>query len=271
MVELPKSSSGRGILEIADSAARQAGAIIRSHFHGHNQVRVKGKSNLVTQVDVLAEQVILKILRAEYPVCAVLSEETNNTSELSGYTWIVDPLDGTNNFVFGIPFLCVNIALAKDADVIFGLTYDPLLDECFHAQAGSGSFLNGQRIRVSSRSKLEAAILGFDIGYDVKWGEEVLELARLLRPEVHSIRVMGSAALSLAYIAGGRLDLYFHKYLYPWDMAPGILLVKEAGGMVSDWDGRMATPLTRQIVGAGNELRREFLKWLADCSVKRGR
>jgi myo-inositol-1(or 4)-monophosphatase len=271
MVEPLQSSSGRDILDIVDSAARQAGAIIRASFRGHNQVKVKGKSNFVTQVDLLAEQAVLAILRAEYPGCPVLSEETNNNTGLSGYTWIVDPLDGTNNFVFGIPFLCVNIALARDGDVIFGLTYDPLQDECFHARAGSGCFLNGERICVSSRSKLGAAIVGFDIGYDVKWGEEVFELASFLRPEVHSLRVMGSAALSLAYVACGRLDLYFHKYLYPWDTAPGILLIKEAGGMVSDWNGQMATPLTRQIVGAGDELRHEFLQWITGRGIERRR
>lgn len=271
MVDFPRSESGRCVLEVADNAARQAGAVIKSHFRGYNQVRVKGKSNLVTQVDMLAEQAVLSVLNAEYPMCKVLSEETNDATELSGYTWIVDPLDGTNNFVFGIPFLCVNIALTKDGDVIFGLTYDPLQDECFHAQAASGAFLNGQRVHISPRTKLEAAITGFDIGYDVKWGEEVFELARYLRPEVHSIRVMGSAALSLAYVACGRLDLYFHKYLYPWDIAPGILLVKEAGGAVSDWDGRMATTLMHQIIGAGNELRHEFLQWIADYGVERRR
>jgi len=96
-------------------------------------------------------------------------------------------------------------------------------------------------------------------------------LASFLRPEVHSLRVMGSAALSLAYVACGRLDLYFHKYLYPWDTAPGILLIKEAGGMVSDWNGQMATPLTRQIVGAGDELRREFLQWITGRGIERRR
>jgi len=271
MIDSPRSISGREVLEVADSAARQAGTVIKAHFHGHNQVKVKGRSNLVTQVDMLAEQAVLSILTSEYPICKVLSEETHNATELAGYTWVVDPLDGTNNFVFGIPFLCVNIALVKDSEVVFGLTYDPLHDECFYAQKDSGSFLNGQRIRVSKRSRLEAAIVGFDIGYDVKWGEEVFSLARPLRPKVHSIRVMGSAALSLAYVACGRLDLYFHKYLYPWDIAPGVLLVKEADGMVSDWDGQAATPLTHQIIGAGNELRQEFLRWLVTCGVERKR
>ncbi|MCX8125859.1 MAG: inositol monophosphatase [Dehalococcoidia bacterium] len=263
MVDLPSSVSGRGVLEIAEKAARQAGIVIRSNFHVKKEVAVKGKSNLVTQVDVLAERVILDVLYAEYPSCTILSEETNSLSGLSGYTWIVDPLDGTNNFVFGIPFLCVTLALTKDDDVLFGLTYDPLRDECFYAQAGFGAFLNGERVSVSSRASLESAILGFDIGYEVKWGEEVFEMARFLRPEVHSLRVMGSAALSLAYVACGRLDLYFHKYLYPWDVASGILIVREAGGVVSDWTGCEAKPSTRQIIGANKELSREFLRWVA--------
>lgn len=265
MTDFPESASGRGVLDIAESAARQAGVIIKDHFRGHNQVKVKGKSNLVTQVDVLAEQAIIKVLRDEYSDCQVLSEETNNTSSLYGHTWIVDPLDGTNNFVFGIPFLCVNIALAKDGDVIFGLTYDPLHNECFYAQKGSGSFLDGRRIHVSLKSKLEAAIVGFDIGYDVKWGEEIFRMARFLRPAVHSLRAMGSAALSLAYVACGRLDVYFHKYLYPWDIASGILLIKEAGGMISDWNGQAATLLNRDIVGAGDSLRQDFLNCVAGC------
>jgi myo-inositol-1(or 4)-monophosphatase len=261
MIDIPASVSGRSLLEITDAAARQAGVILKKHFRGNNRVEVKGKSNLVTQVDVMAEKAVLSVLFSEFPQFGVLSEETNNKNGLDGYRWVVDPLDGTNNYVYGIPFFCVNIALAKDGVPLFGLTYDPIHDERFHAESGRGAFLNGMKIQVSGRATLDKAILGLDIGYDVPLGDVVLNLTRQIRPEVHSIRAMGSASLALAYVACGRIDLYYHKFLYPWDIAPGIVLIKEAGGETTDWDGKQATARNQQIIGAVAELGREFRRW----------
>ncbi|MBC8512390.1 MAG: inositol monophosphatase, partial [Dehalococcoidia bacterium] len=136
MNNLSLARSGRSALEVAIEAAREAGKILLAHFHSEKEIKHKGKSNLVTEVDILSEKLIVELLKREYPDCNILSEESNSTTPVAGYTWIVDPLDGTNNYVFGIPFFCTSIALVKDEDILLGVTYDPLRDELFRAEKG---------------------------------------------------------------------------------------------------------------------------------------
>ena len=133
-IDLLPSQSGNSVLNVATAAAKEAGQILKDNFLSENQVKVKGRSNLVSEVDVLAERAIIELVTREYPSHGILSEESNPLTPISGYTWIIDPLDGTNNYIFGLPFFCVNIALAKEGDVILGITYDPIRDELFHVQ-----------------------------------------------------------------------------------------------------------------------------------------
>jgi len=252
MLELPPSRSGRQPLEIASQVARAAGGILLSSFsRTEKKTRPKGRSNLVTEADYLSEQAILRELRAEFPSCGFLSEESEAVVSDSPFTWVVDPMDGSNNFSFGVPFFSVNLALLRREEVVLGVTYDPVRDELFYGLKGQGAFVGGKPLRVSARTELKDALVGFDMGYDMERGREMLEAARKLWTAVFSFRIMGSAALVLAYVASGRLDLYLHRRLYPWDILAGRLLVEEAGGLATDWEGRPVTRNTHQVV-AGN-------------------
>ncbi|MBL7120164.1 MAG: inositol monophosphatase [Dehalococcoidia bacterium] len=253
MDRLPLSRSGRTALEVASQAADEAGSLLLEHVYEEREIKYKeGRANIVTDVDVLVENRIIALLQSEYPDYNVLSEESAAITNDSAYTWVIDPLDGTNNYVHGIPFYSVAIALTNSYEVLLGLTYDPWRKELFVAQKGAGAWLNGQPISVSERTSMEGSFIGCDMGYDAEAGAAILEGFRNSWPQMCGIRIMGSAVLGLAYVACGRLDLYIHPYLYPWDVASGILLVKEAGGKVTDWESEPASIYGRQIL-AGNE------------------
>lgn len=221
---------------------------------------LKGKSNLVTEADHLSEQAILQELRAEFPSCGFLSEESEAILSDSPFTWVVDPMDGSNNFSFGIPFFSVNLALLHKDEVVLAVTYDPVRDELFHGLKGGGAFLGAKPLRVSAKTELKDALVGFDMGYDMERGREMLEVARKLWTRVFSFRIMGSGALGLAYVASGRLDLYLHRRLYSWDILAGKLLIEEAGGVVSDWEGNPALVNTPAIIAGNPELQRRCLQ-----------
>ena len=170
-------------------------------------------------------------MAGEYPDFGILSEESAPVSGASPYTWVVDPIDGTRNFAEGIPHFCVVVAIADGDQVVCGVTYDPVRDEMFSRPKGvHGASLNGQPITVSDRDDIDEAVLGFDLGYNFDQAKLLLELAAGVWPRVQGYRLMGSSALSLAYAACGRIDLYFHHSLSAWDIASGVLLAREAGG-----------------------------------------
>ncbi len=260
MPNLPLSLSGASPLEVADTAARKAGEFLLEHFGSVKQVKHKSQGNLVTEFDILSEKLIVGILKREYPNFGILSEETNSSTPINGYTWVVDPLDGTNNYTYGIPFFCVNIALVHNQDILVGVTYDPVRDELFKAQSGEGAYLNESPIRVSTKTSLRHSLIGLDLGYSHERGTQMLETLGKLWGQVHCVRLVGSSALGLAYVAGGRVSLYFHRYLFPWDIASGLLLVREAGGEVVDWQGKPANVRNTELIAANPRLRREFLR-----------
>jgi len=262
MHNLPPAKSGKNALEVAITAAKEAGEILLSHFGSQRQVRHKSKGNLVTDADILSESFILEFLQNEYPNFSILSEESNPSAPTADYTWIVDPLDGTNNYTFGIPFFCINIALAKGEDILLGVTYDPLRNELFHAEKGRGAYLNDSLIRVSEERSLQASLIGLDLGYSHERGTEMLHMVNRLWGQVHCVRLMGSSSLGLAYVACARVNLYFHRYLFPWDIVSGLLLVREAGGEVTDWQGKPASFLATEIIVSNNQLHHEFLAHL---------
>lgn len=259
MVQLPLARSGRGALEVATQAAKDAGGIIRAHFHGERHVEYKGRSDIVTDVDLLAEKAIISLLREEYPGFGIISEEAEEIAADLGYTWIVDPLDGTRNFVYGIPHFCVSIALAQGDEVLLGVIYDPLRGEFFRAEKGKGAFLDDAPISVSATGTVQGSLVGFDMGYEAERGREVLEVAGALWPGIHSVRVMGSAALGLAYAACGRLDIYLHLSLFPWDLAAGMLLVTEAGGMVTEIDGKPVSIRSKKVIATSKPIHEDFM------------
>jgi len=262
MNDLPLTQSGKPAIEVAIQAAKEAGEILVDHLHCAKEIKLKGKSNFVTEVDLLSEKLIVDILSKEYPDFKILSEETRSDTELSGYTWIIDPLDGTNNYACDIPFFCVNIALAKDQNIQLGVTYDPLRQELFHAEKGEGAYLNDLPIHVSRAKSLDESLLGVDLGYDHEKGRALLDIITRLYGQVHCIRVIGSASLGLAYVACGRMTIYIHRCLYPWDIASGLLFVREAGGVVTDWQNNPADIYSIQLVASNIAAHRDFMKHL---------
>jgi len=260
MASIPVSASGRAAIEVATDAVREAGEVAVARFAGEKSISYKeGRSNVVTDVDLLAEERIVAVLRREYPDHGVMTEESDDIAGKSSYTWIIDPIDGTRNYAYGIPHFCVALALACDEEVVLGIIYDPVREELFRAERGAGAYLNDSPISVSDRQSLSVSLAAFDLGYDPDIGQKMLKVAGALWPEVAAVRVMGSAALGLAYVACGRLDLYFHFSLYPWDLAAGIVLIGEAGGAVTELEGQPVGIHSRTVVAANRQIHRDFV------------
>jgi len=262
VTSLPVSVGGQSAYHVARQAAAEAGKILRRRFGSHNTTRVKGRRDLVTEADLISEKIILQIITTAFPGHGTMSEEAGIKQGDREYVWIIDPLDGTNNFHFGIPLFCVNIALARRGEVLMGITIDPMRNEIFRAVKGKGAYLNNKRIGVADVVDLGGAAVGVDLGYDAGISSELLDTAIRLWPKIHCMRLIGSSSLGMAYVANGRLSLYFHRSLYPWDSASGLLLVREAGGEVTNFSGRPATIDDREVIAANSRLGRIFRDWL---------
>jgi myo-inositol-1(or 4)-monophosphatase len=227
-------------LNIAVRAARRAGSIInRAALEGGPlEVRSKRAHDYVTQVDRAAEEAIIEIVRKAYPDHAFLAEESGTTGGAADYRWIIDPVDGTTNFIHGFPQYCVSIAVEHRGALAHAVVYDPLKNELFTASKGRGAFLNDRRIRVSKCTRLQDALVG--TGFPFKEVSRLDLYMRQLRSFMETsagVRRAGAAALDLAYVACGRLDAFWELGLSPWDMAAGALLIQEAGGLVGDLTG----------------------------------
>lgn len=227
------------MLNIAVRAARNAGNLIVRALDrvGQLSVTAKSRNDFVTEVDKQAEQEIIATLRKSYPNHGILAEESG-TQAGDEYQWIIDPLDGTTNFLHGFPQFAVSIALQHRKRLEQAVVYDPLSQELFTASRGAGAQLNEMRIRVATRTSLDGALLGTGFPFkDQQHLDAYLEMFRALLPPTAGIRRAGSAALDLAYVASGRLDGFWEIGLSKWDMAAGILLIQEAGGLVGDLSG----------------------------------
>ena len=227
------------MLNIAIRAARSAGnIIIRSLQHvEHLEVTTKGRNDFVTDVDRLAEQEIISVIHKSYPDHAILAEESGEQGD-SETIWIIDPLDGTANFLHGFPHYCVSIGVMVRGRIEHGVIYDPLRDELFTASRGAGAQLNDRRLRVTKQKTLAGSLIA--TGFPFKYHEHFpayLATFNAVFPEVSDLRRGGSAALDLAYVAAGRVDAYWELGLQKWDLAAGVLLIEEAGGVVSDFTG----------------------------------
>ncbi|HIN38463.1 MAG TPA: inositol monophosphatase [Dehalococcoidia bacterium] len=256
----PVSKNGRGAMDVALEAARAAGTIIRDRFSSEHEVHFKGRSDIVTDVDLAAEKTILDLLTGEFPEFSILAEESKPVGGDSPYKWVVDPLDGTRNYAHRIPHFCTIIALAKDDHIIAGVTYDPVREEMFTAEEGKGAFLNGAPIKASETTELSRSLLCCDLGYVDEKAGYALDLIRSLWPDMYSVRFMGSSGLGLAYAAAGRVDLYFHHSLMPWDLATGLVLAQEAGAKVVDRQGNQGALFTPSVIVSNPLLVEEFLR-----------
>ena len=229
----------KSAINVVVKAARRAGDLILRHVGRIESLSVfeKSKQDYASEVDAQAEAEIIRELKRAFPDHAFLAEESGQTGK-SRYTWVIDPLDGTSNFLHGIPHFCVSIALLDGQEPVLGVVYDPLRNEIFSAAKGSGAVLNDKRIRVAQRNDLGGALLitGFAPRQRSKLGPQ-LDAIRELMNEAEDVRRTGSAALDLAYVAAGRVDAYFEAGVMPWDIAAGVLLVREAGGRVCDYRG----------------------------------
>ncbi len=225
----------KDFLAVAGEAARKAGGILKENLHGTREITYKGDINLVTEMDTRSERAVVETLRASFPDHGIIAEEETTIRNGSGYTWIVDPLDGTTNYAHGYPCFSVSIALEHEGDVITGVVYDPMRDELFTAQKGQGAYLNGKRIRVSTVDELIKSLLATGFPYDRKVSEKNnLNYFNDLLMASQEVRRDGSAALDLCSVAAGRFDGFWELKLKPWDVAAGSLIVREAGGRVTD-------------------------------------
>ena len=234
--------------EIAESAAREAGVLLRENLHRAEVVSTKGRADFVTGLDLEANDLVRARIGAAFPDPRFLTEETVNAPLDDEPTWVVDPVDGTLNLVHGFPYISVSLALVERGEVAAGVVCDPLRDELFSAADGEGATCNGSPISVDGGS-LSSTLVAFDLAHDEEAARQSMELAVTLRPRAAALRLAGSAALALCHVAAGRLGGFFHHRLDPWDMAAGMLIVREAGGWVSDFDGRPVTcPRTGPLV-----------------------
>jgi myo-inositol-1(or 4)-monophosphatase len=233
--------------------ARQAGEILSQNFGQHVQVDYKGVIDPVTQADHQSEQFLLGDIRNHFPGDAIVAEESGETPGSTTHTWYIDPLDGTVNYVHGIPVYSVSIAYAVGSDLILGVVYDPSRYECFSAEAGKGAWLNGQPIRPASASDLDHALLVTGFPYDIRTNPETnLDHYAHFALRSQGVRRMGSAALDLCYVSCGRFDGYWELHLKPWDVAAGALIARQAGVKVTNLAGGIDVITPPQSVVAAN-------------------
>lgn len=254
------------MLNTAIKAANQAGDIIRRYAPQVENLRVENKApnDFVSEVDKQSEYVIVQALKKAYPDHRILGEEGGSQgAEESDYEWIIDPLDGTTNFLYNIPQFAVSIGLKHQGRMLVGVVYDPTKDEMFSAARGEGATLNRRRIRVSDRRSMHNALLGTGITYRADQSiDTYVKTLKALVPDTAGIRRPGAAALDLAYVAAGRFDGFWEFGLHEWDIAAGVLLVQEAGGLIGDMEGGNSHLTTGNIIAANPKVFKEMVKRL---------
>lgn len=251
----------RQITTATAKLARDTGKFIRNEAKGFSlsQVEFKGKSDLVSYVDKESEKKLVAGLHRILPEAGFITEEKTTEQDRKAYTWIVDPLDGTTNFVHGVPAYAISIGLVAEGEVVAGVVYEVTRDECFFAWKGGGAYLEDKKISVTKAAKIDDSLFstGFPV-YNHHKQEEYLQILTELMKNAHGLRRLGSAATDLAYVACGRYEGFFEFNLKPWDVAAGSLLIREAGGTVTDFQGGSDFLFGGEIVAAG-PVHAEFL------------
>ncbi len=225
-------------LKIAENAAREAGQLLRENLGKVKEIEYKTKNSLVTEVDRLSENLIVKLIRANFPSHDIFAEEAGRISNKSSHVWIIDPLDGTTNYAHTYPCFAISIALEVEGAIRLGVVYDPIRDEFFSAELGQGAYLNGNSFKVSKASRIEESLLCTGFTHEDEWmvDENLRHFENFIR-RAQAVRRDGSAALDLCYVACGRYDGFWELGLHSWDTAAGSLIVKEAGGKITDFSG----------------------------------
>lgn len=244
------------------SISKEVGAFIQQESAklSSGDIETKSKNSLVTYVDKTAEKIVVDFLSELIPESGFIAEEGTSNKKGEKYNWVIDPLDGTTNFIHGIPTYCVSIALLKDNELILGVIYEPNQDEMFYAWKNGGAYLNGKSISVSSTTKISNALLatGFPY-YDYERIDGYMNILKWLMHNSRGVRRIGSAAIDLAYVACGRFDAFYEYSLNPWDVAAGAIIVNEAGGSVKDFEGGENYIFGREILASNLLVKNELL------------
>jgi myo-inositol-1(or 4)-monophosphatase len=246
---------------VGTRAALEAGRLLMKHVRTDFAVAHKGDVNLVTEIDIAAEELIVSRILEAFPSHAILAEESRPEARRGSHTWIIDPLDGTTNYAHGFPFFCVSIGLEIDGELEWGVVYNPNLDELFAAHRGRRALLNDEPIRVSKVSSLNSSLLATGFPYDIRTSEQNnLDYFREFALRTQAVRRAGSAALDLCYVASGRFDGFWELKLSPWDCAAGYLMVREAGGRVTDFKGEPGTVYGKECIASNGLIHHEMLE-----------
>lgn len=253
------------MLNFAIETARDAGQLLLEKFDRNIKVSKKGDIDLVTEADLASEALIIERIRSYHPKHSILAEEsgkTNAAGDDNKWKWIIDPLDGTTNYAHGYPCFCVTIALEHDGEVVIGVTYDPTRNELFAAERGRGASLNNKPIRVSQTESLSEALVVTGFPYDFKSRENFARHLKEFLLTSRGVRRDGSAAIDMAYVACGRFDGFWEEGLNPWDMAAGVLLIEEAGGQISGYDGSTFSIYSPPILASNGLLHSQMMNVL---------
>lgn len=249
--------------KVAVNAALKAGDLLKKNRGRVKKVDYKGKINIVTEIDLLSERTIITIIKKNFPDHSILTEESEGQKTDSIYKWIIDPLDGTTNYAHDFPSYCISIALEKAGKVVLGIVYNPLLNELFATELGKGAFVNRRKIRVSSARDLSKSFLATGFPYDIR-ESKITNLDHFANFATRSLAVRraGSAALDLCYLAMGRFDGFWELKLSPWDTAAATLLVQEAGGKVTDFEGKRYSIYSKHLLATNGRIHQQMIKVL---------
>lgn len=257
------------VVELAHAGGRE----VMRYFRGDAGVRSKEAGNLVSKADLAAEEAILSRIRSWFPDEAIMSEESLAETQRAERLWIVDPLDGTNNFAHGLPYFAVSVAYWEGGQPMFGAVLNPVSDELFSASSGEGSFCNGRRLKVSAERSLDQCLVATGFYYDrgEPMRQTLAHIEQLFYAGIHGIRRFGAAALDLCTVASGSYGAFFEHHLSPWDFAAGRLIVEEAGGRVSDYVGNPLGVEASTVLATNGLLHEKMMRTLAEREPPRSR
>ena len=256
------------LLEFAVELAFESGRIQKKHYQKRHSIFYKGEINIVTEVDLECQERIISLIAARFPDDHIISEEKDNVFEGRANRWIIDPIDGTTNYAHGYPFFCTSVAYEVEGRVVCGVVYNPIFDELFFARTGEGSYLNGQRLRVSGVGELKQSLVVTGFPYDLNTSStnNIDHFVSFLY-RAQAVRRDGSAALNLSYVAAGRFDGFWELKLGPWDTAAGMLILIEAGGTVTDFAGRPFDIYAGQVVASNGLIHKDMVRVLQEGLV----
>lgn len=244
--------------------AKEAGSIIRDGFGKSFKIEYKtGENNLVTEIDKASEKLITDFVNKKFPSHSILAEEGSGEQKNSEYLWVIDPLDGTNNFTHGLPIFSVSIGLQKNGETIAGVVYDVIRDILFSAEIGAGAFSDSKKIKVSGNDNIAHSMLVTGFPYNKKENpDKVFEKFIAFTKAARGVRRLGSAAIDFCYLASGVFDGFWEVHLHPWDICAGKLIVEEAGGLVTDFDGNKTSIYTKRMLTSNGKIHNQMIEVL---------